>query len=173
MTRHKVEPPSGNRRGFALLEVIVAVAISGFVGGGITVATIQVLDVNARSTVHMTILNDVESAVHWISRDTQMAQVVALTAPDGFPLTLTWVEWNGTSHNVTYSVQNSEFQRSYSQNQNQPVTTVVAHHINVDSQMTNVQISDGTLVFRLTAAIGGFRPGSETRLFKVFPRSAR
>lgn len=172
MTRHK-GPLSGNRRGFALIEVIVAVAISGVVGGGITVATIQVLDVNARSTVHMTVLNDVESAVHWITRDAQMAQTVNLAGPAGLPLTLTWIEWNGTSHNVTYRVQNSELQRSYSQNQSQPVTAVVAHHINVDPQMTNVQNSDGTLVFRITAAIGGFRPGSETRLFKVFPRTAR
>ena len=171
MTAGKTLRTDNNEKGFTLIEVIVALALSCLVGGSITMSIFQVLDVNARSTTHMTVLDDVERAVHLITLDAQMAQLMSIVPPSGFPLTLTWVEWDGTSNNVTYSIQEGKLLRNYSRNGGTLVSTVVAHHIDSEPQMTNVQYSGGTLVFRITTTVGGFRPGSESRSFKVFPRA--
>ncbi len=173
MTFRRLGQMNKNQRGLTLIEVLIVIAITGIIIGGITTAIFQVFDVNARSTAHMTAVKEVEKAVHLITRDAQMAQSVNATAPSGgFPLTLTWVEWNNTSNNVTYSVQDGQLQRSYSVNDGQPSTTVVIPHLNPDSQMTNCQFSSGVFAFKITAATGGSSPASETRSFKVVPRSA-
>jgi len=172
MTFRRLGQMNKNQRGLTLIEVLIVIAITGIIIGGITTAIFQVFDVSARSTAHMTAVKEVENAVHWVIRDAQVAQSVNATAPSGFPLTLTWVEWNNTSNNVTYSVQNGQLQRSYSVNGGQPSTTVVIPHLNPDSQMTNCQFSSGVLAFKITAATDGSSPASETRSFKVVPRSA-
>ena len=119
----------------------------------------------------MTAVKEVENAVHRIIRDTQMAQSVNATAPNGFPLTLTWVAWNNTSNNVTYSVQNGQLQRNYSLNGGQPTKTAVVPHINPDPALTSCNFTSGVLAFKITATIGGSRPASETRSFEVIPRA--
>jgi len=176
MTSHRLGQVNKNQRGFTLIEVLIAIAISGIIGGSITMVISQVFDVNARSVTHMTAVSEVENAIHWIARDAQMAQNVAPTPPNPnnpneFPLTLTWGEWGNTLNNATYSVQNGQLQRNYSVNGGQPSTTVVVRHINSGSQMTNWKFNGVVLTFKITASIDGPRPASETRSFEVFPKA--
>jgi prepilin-type N-terminal cleavage/methylation domain-containing protein len=162
---------SKSQRGFTLVEVLISIAIVGVMGGGITTVIYQIFDVNAMSTNRMTAIKEVEYAIHWITPDAQMAQSLNSTAPSGFPLTLTWVEWNNTSNNVTYSVQNGQLQRSQSVNGGQPIDTILMRHLNPDPQMTNCQFSSGVLTFKITATVTGFRSVSETRSLNIISRS--
>lgn len=161
---------SKSQRGFTLVEMIIVVAIIGLIGGGLATAVFQMWSLNALSTGRATAVRQVENAIHWISRDAQMAQTVQTGGDSGFPLNLSWVRWDNTANNVTYSIQNSELQRTYSVNSSQPTSTVVAQYIKTDSGATNCQFTDGALTFKITILVGGFRPVSETRLGKVVPK---
>jgi len=162
-----------NQRGFMLIEVIVATAITSLMSVGITMAISHVLNVNALSTNHVTALKQVENAAYWISRDAQMAQIVQTSGGSGFPLNLSWIEWDNTMHQVSYSLEANKLERSHSVNSSEPSRTVVAQYINADSGMTNCQFVDGAFTFRVTASVGGFRPVSETRILQVIPRTAQ
>ncbi len=171
-----------NQRGFALIEVLIVIAITGIISGGITTAIFQVFDVNARSTAHMTAVKQVESAVYWISRDAQMAQgVVTGDDPETEFLILTWADWyytegqvTYTAHQVTYSIANGELKRSHlsvsPEHPSETTEAVVARHI--DPEMTNFNFTDdGVLTFELTASVDkGSGTQSETRVCEVIPR---
>ena len=159
------------QQGFTLIEVLIAIAISSIIGIAVTTSIFQVFDVNARNNNNMTAINEMENAVYSITPDAQMAQNITATASSGFPLTLTWVEWNGDSYDVTYDIQNGQFQRSYSINGGTPNTTIVAQHI--DSAQTSCNFTNGTLAFKITAAVSGYRPASQTRSFTIALRSAQ
>jgi len=160
-----------DQKGFTLIEMIVVVAIIGLISGAVAGTVSQVFVVNAQSTARMTAVKQVESAVHWISRDAQMAQIVLPSGGPGFPLNLSWKEWNNTTNNVSYALQNGELLRSHSINGSAPSQTVIAEHINTDTGMTEFNYDSGVVIFKLTASVSGFRQASETRVVKVIPRS--
>ncbi len=162
---------SRSQRGFTLVEMLVAVAITSIIVPTIGMSTFQVLSGNARSVAHMIAVKQVESAVHRISRDVQMAQIVQTGGGSGFPLTLTWVKWDNTEDQVTYTIQNGELERAYSINGGEPTSTVLAHHINTESGATSCQFVNGVFTFQITASLEGFKPASETRVGKIIPRS--
>ncbi|MFW0860383.1 MAG: prepilin-type N-terminal cleavage/methylation domain-containing protein, partial [Dehalococcoidia bacterium] len=85
-----------SQRGFTLIELIIAIAITGIIIGGIVMTIFQVISVNALTANHLTAVRQVQNAGHWITSDAKMAQSVATTGASGFPLTLTWSEWGGT-----------------------------------------------------------------------------
>lgn len=164
-----------NRRqgGFTLLEILVALAITGFIGAGLNTAIIQIMKVNALTNNYVIAVKQVENAAYWISRDVRMAQTVQPGGGSGFPLNLAWVEWGGTTHQIDYTLQNGQLIRSSSVNATPPVVMMVARHISSNADNTSCQYSNGVFNFKLTASVSGFRPVSETRLAQVIPRSAQ
>ena len=160
-----------SQRGYTLIELLVTIGILGVIAPAIGIAIFQVFSVYSLSTNHLTAVKQVENAVYRISRDTEMAQTIQTGGISGFPLNLTWVEWNNTSNNVTYTIQNGVLQRAYSVNGSQSTTTLVARHINIDPGETICQYSNGVLSLNITASLGGFRPASETRVCRIVPRS--
>lgn len=160
-----------SQKGVTLVELLIAIAITGIIGGAIATFAFQIYDGNTRSTNHMTVIKQLENAIHWLSRDIQMSQTVQPDASLGFPLYLTWTEWNNTVHNVTYSLVGSELQRSASIDSGQPAITIVAQYVDTDSAMTNCQFDNGVFTFKLTAVIDtSSRQISETRVGEIVPR---
>jgi prepilin-type N-terminal cleavage/methylation domain-containing protein len=111
-----------NQKGFTLIELMVAIAISSVITGGITMTIFQVIIGSARTNNHMIAVRQAQNAGYWVSHDAQMAQSVTLGASSGFPLTLTWTDWDDNEvHQVAYTLEDmtggsKQLKRSHSSN---------------------------------------------------------
>ena len=83
-----------NQTGLTLIELIVAMAITALVTGGITGSIFQIFAVSAQDNANMTAVKQVENAIHWISRDVLMTQIIEPSEGSGFPLNLTWIDFD-------------------------------------------------------------------------------
>ncbi len=127
----------------------MAIAVTAIITGGITMSIFQVFDGNTRSSNHMIAVRQVQNAGYWVSRDVQMARSVAPTAdPDGFPVTLTWADWDtGDEYQVVYSVSvvDNKLQREHYTNRHvnpdPDATSVAAEYIDPDN--TNCEFTAG------------------------------
>jgi Tfp pilus assembly protein PilW len=161
-----------NQHGFSLVELVFALGAGGLIVSAMTMAIFQVFANNAELNAHMTAVQQVENAIHWMRQDALMAQVVEPNGGSGLPLTLTWVNVNNNVNEVTYSLENGELQRSHSIDGAAPTDRIVAQYIESDSEMTSIQFVDSVLTVRITATVTGFRPSSETRVAEVIPRGS-
>jgi len=100
-----------------------------------------------------------------------MAQTIQADGSTGFPLSLSWVEWDSTEHSISYLLETDKLYRSYTVNGGEPSRSIVAKHINTDSLLTNCQFNAGILTLKITASVDGFRPTIATRIIEIMPRS--
>jgi prepilin-type N-terminal cleavage/methylation domain-containing protein len=166
-----------NQRGFTLIELIIAIAISGAIGGGMLLSIYQVTSYQAMDRARMNTVKQVEEAIHYIVRDAQTAQIVEPSADsDGFPLTLSWTEWqkaddSNIEHQVIYSIVGNEMRRSYSIGSGDPEVITVARYVDTDPDKTNCGYASGVLDLEITATISGFpKEISETREIEIITR---
>jgi prepilin-type N-terminal cleavage/methylation domain-containing protein len=160
------------QRGFTLLEIVVALAIVGALASVIVMTISQIFTSNMRDSARMTAVQDAQSALHWLSRDAQMAQTVQTGGSAGFPLQLNWVEWEtNDTYSVNYSLVNGEFKRGISINGGTATEAVIASHIDTDESMTNCAFTGRVLTVSLTASVPyGSKTASETRKVEVLAR---
>ncbi len=163
---------SKNESGFTLIETLVSLAITGLIGLGAAMSSVQVLNQTARNNDFTTASRNAMNAVYWISRDAQMAQTVSGVA--GFPatsdLSLAWVDWNNSSHNATYSLENGLLQRSHNVD-GQITGTLIAEYINPSANMTSCVSVNGTLTLTITSSVGeGSRIVDVTRIREMTSR---
>jgi len=179
MIFHRLGLINKKERGFTLIELLVALAITGLITGAITMTIFQVVNVTARTNNHMTAVRQVQNAGYWVSHDGQMAQSIDIgddPLGEGFPLILTWTDWDDTVHQVTYTLENmiggpKQLKRSHSVNGGEPSETIVARYIVPGVPKTNVEFTYGVLTFTVTAAVGGdWQEASETRVYEIVPR---
>lgn len=160
------------QRGFTLIELMVTIAITAILSSGVTMTVFQIFDSNTRSTAHMSAIKQVESAIHWISRDTQMAQVVDAD-PSGANevLKLQWTEWDNTVNVVTYTLTGGELKRNLVQVPGTTTEIPIAQYI-VSDPATDFTFdsSSNVLTLKITASVG--TPAiTETREGEVKPRA--
>ena len=172
MTSHKLGLINKNQWGFTLLEVMLALAITGLVSSGVTMTFFQVVNGSARANNYMTAVRQVQNAGYCVSRDAQMAQPQKVVASGALPFTLKWTDWDKNNHEVVYSLADNKLQRSHSINGGLAETGIIAEFINPDPAMTGCDFTDGKLTFTVTATVGaGSRyEQSETRVYEVVPR---
>jgi prepilin-type N-terminal cleavage/methylation domain-containing protein len=160
-----------NQKGFTLIEVLAVLAITGIMGLGVAMATSQVVNQGGRNSDYTTASRHTLNAIHWVGRDIQMSQTIEPDGVWGFPLTLSWVEWDNSSHQVTYSISaEDKLMRSYSGNGS--METVVAEYINADSGNTACAfISDNVVMVKVTTTVGdGSNAVSITKVREIAPR---
>lgn len=180
-----------NQAGFTGLEMVIAIALAGIIGGAALMTTLQLIQGMDRSTNYVQAISQVQSAGYWVSHDAQMAQdVVVDSDADGLPMTLTWEDWDSTNGNryiVTYSLEVDVsgvivLQRRYEEveiatdSTVTDETTIVARYIDSDPSKTNCVWDDDVdkLTFTVTATVGADTPqeASKTRTYEILPRPA-
>ena len=160
-----------NNKGFTVIEAIVSLFIISIIGLGGAMANAQVLTQTSRNNDYTTADRQTLNAAYWITNDYQMAQTIQTDGASGFPLTLQWVEWDNTSHEVIYTVENNTIKRSHATDGGQPVITVIASYINPETSMTNCSSTNGTLELKVTATVGeGVRTINVTKVHEITSR---
>jgi prepilin-type N-terminal cleavage/methylation domain-containing protein len=165
MILHSLKSIIINQRGITLIEVLVAVAISSIITGGITMTTLQVISGSAHTSNHSIIITQVQNAGYWVSHDAQMAQIVEITSQTGFPLTLTWTDWDAVTYQSFYSFDGNKLKRVHTEG-GVPETTYVAEFIDpnetkiISASITpdsgcTYSLPDITDAFTITDGVGG------------------
>jgi prepilin-type N-terminal cleavage/methylation domain-containing protein len=167
-----------NQTGFTLIELVVAMAITGILGVGVFTALFQIRNVNDTDNARMSAVKQVENAVYYINRDAQSAQTITPGGDSGFPLTLTWKTWGTptasppvppSTQNIIYSLDsNGILSRSDGSSSKQ-----IARYISTDSDDTNC--SYNLTNHRITIQISAIytirsKQAREMRQIEIVPR---
>ena len=166
-----------------MVELLIAMLLTGIVATAITGTILYVLNVNFSTANRMTAVRQVRNVGFWISPDVQMARNVEPGASSGFPLTLTWTDWaTNYTHEVIYTLENmpsSEFKRLQREHKiyidselDSTTTTILAEYIDpaqtsLDPDQPCIFPDCGAFKFTVTATVGG---QSETRVYEVETR---
>jgi prepilin-type N-terminal cleavage/methylation domain-containing protein len=175
MRFHRVLKTRNRQSGYTMLELLIGIMLLGIISGGITTFIYQIIDTYNRSTSRMTAVKEVENAIHSISRDVQMAQIISTDTsdPSGLPLTLTWVDWDNTTYSVIYSVQDDQLTRTM----NSGTATVMVSHLDIPQTVCHYDVDTilnrKIFTMQLTSTVVGYRTASESRSIEIIPRSAQ
>jgi prepilin-type N-terminal cleavage/methylation domain-containing protein len=157
-----------NQQGITLVELVIALVIGAIIAGATGTGVYQIWANDAHSKAHMTAIKQVENALHYISRDIQMAQVIqtdSLAAEE--VLRLTWVDWDDNiTYQVSYTLSSGNLKRDCSAG-NQ---TVIAQHVTSFS-VSPIPYSGDEVTVTITSTVEGVKPASETRIVETIPRS--
>jgi prepilin-type N-terminal cleavage/methylation domain-containing protein len=170
--KSKMKKLHKDQRGLTFVELLIVIAIAGFIAAAITGVLFQVLTINTRTSNHMTAVRQVQQAGFWVSPDVQMAQNVTPGGCTGCLLSLNWTEVTGnhTAHRVIYRLVDmsgglKRLQREHYIGPSLDSTTIVAEYI---SSASFVKLPSGNAYnFTVTATVGA---ENETRLYEVKPR---
>jgi len=168
-----------NQRGVTLIELVIAIGITGSIMAGVSNGIFQLITINGDSNAHMTAVKQVENALHWIGRDAQMAQIVDTTTDpdpdvDSFPLTLSWTDWDNIANVVEYEIEEGNLIRRHTEGVDITESTV-SRLIESDVNSTNCTWDSDArkLTLQITATVPwSGQEASETRTAEISPRPA-
>jgi len=171
-----------DQRGISLIEMVTVVALIGLLAAAIVMTLAQVLTVSSSATDRMIAVRQVQQAGKEVSKDVLQSQNVTPHSHNetGFPLTLTWKEWDETHNKVEYDVTPDNYlQRTLTITPKDgqpypPAVFIIAQYIVSYDERTGEpktycewQSGPRVLTFRVTATVGR---SSETRTYEIQPR---
>ena len=163
-----------DQKGMTLMELMVAIGIASFLIVGVTAAILQLISVSDRNSNYMTAYTEVQNAGFSVTSDAVQALAVSIVddpeTPEVELLTLDWLDFNGDTHQVVYTLEDGsgglkELWRDYSNGVTQE-TTRVAKYID---PVTNCSWdeTENVLTLVVTAEVGS---KTATRTYNVEPR---
>jgi prepilin-type N-terminal cleavage/methylation domain-containing protein len=182
------------QRGFTLIEILAALAITAVISTILMVAITQVVQISSSTANRQIAIKQVENGVHYISRNSQMAQSVIPLNNLGEPiavnvltneivfdlmvddiLTVSWQDWDTQSTLVEYCVNDGVLVQKITLNKDKAGETYsessIANRISEASGNWNTDAK--YLTITLTSSVGGTRPESETRTVQIRPFSVQ
>jgi prepilin-type N-terminal cleavage/methylation domain-containing protein len=166
-----------NNRGFTLIEVIIAVAITGVIMTGITTGIIQLLTINNQNTNSITAQRQVQQVGYAMSTDGVQARSIienvggnahlADTNPFSWPIKYSWIDNNGVTHDTVYTLSGGVVSRSETFG-----ATTINKNIATDiSTAVFSRTGNGTYRLVITAVINGKFTVTETRTYDIKMRA--
>jgi prepilin-type N-terminal cleavage/methylation domain-containing protein len=140
-------------RGFSLVELLVATAITGLIVSGLGTAIYQILTVTDYGNDRLTATHEVQNVAHWFSFDGQRASM----ASGGSELVLTLPD----DSSVTYTVIGTKLDRMADGS-----TMTLAQNI----ASANFSIEDQTITMTITSYPQGRWSVSENGTYQVHRR---
>jgi prepilin-type N-terminal cleavage/methylation domain-containing protein len=133
--------------GFTLLELIIAVALTGIVTTGVTTAIYQTFNLSTRSSNHMIAVREVQEAGYWFSLYAYMASDIEVSGDSGFPMTMRWIDFaTNKKQEVVFSLNSSGLRGKYyiSGNLSSVETGKIPVLEFVDPDETNCKLAGGS-----------------------------
>ena len=176
-----------DEKGFTLIELLIALVITGLIVAAATGTIFQIFQ-STSASADMLAIRQVQTAGYWVSKDALQAQNITTsgnaTGGNGFPLNLTWTDWDDKFHQIDYylyKISNStDLRQLWRQEQvtgTLPATIMVAQYIDPAPTKTNCAplnktlAHNETLTFTVTASVKGARgTQTETRTYEIKPR---
>jgi len=172
-----------DQRGLTLLELLIAIVLTGAITSGITMTIFQVFDTSSRTSNHMIAIRQVQHAGKQVSEDLLQAQHINDNPDTPELLTLNWTDWdNNAQHKIAYTLEDmpsGEFKilwRRHYINSSLDSTTKVAEYIDPaetscvpEPEDCDPELEDCAFTFTVTANVSG---QSETRVYEVTPRAS-
>ena len=141
------------QRGLSLVELVVAVAVTGIIVVFLGTAIYQMITITGYGNSRLTALHELQNAAHWFTRDGQRA--VSADASGGLLLTIS------ESLSITYSLAGTELRRDPGGNPMVLARNISSAAFSVDSR---------TVTMSLTSSPGGRDAVSENATYRVFLR---
>jgi len=140
-------------RGFTLVELIIATAITGLIVGVLGTAVFQIVNVTDYGGDKLVAAHELQNAAHWVSRDAQMAD----NATGGSELVLTLPD----ASTITYTVNSTELLRTAGGSSMTLAQNITSANFSVENRIVTMSI---------TSSPEGRWNVSENRTYKVYLR---
>jgi prepilin-type N-terminal cleavage/methylation domain-containing protein len=127
--------------GYTLIEMVMVIAIMGILTVAVNQAISHAVRISSHGADSMTAIKQVENALHWLNIDVQQSRTIEPELGDGFPLSLSWIDWDGSVHDVTYTIDGSDLKRSVSTDGAPPTQMVIAQYVDPDAAATNCRLT--------------------------------
>jgi type II secretory pathway pseudopilin PulG len=155
---------------FTLIELLIGLAVVIMLLGLVAAAVDQTLSVNASSGARTAAIRQLDVTIDSLRKDIQMAQRINVASGSGFPLELTWIEWNNDVYDITYSLEGNNLRREVEVNGVTRLAATLATDI-TEIKVNSLPYLSGNLSISITSSLEGFKSATESRTFQVEPRT--
>jgi prepilin-type N-terminal cleavage/methylation domain-containing protein len=155
-----------SQKGFTLVEVMMAMAITAVILTVITTALSQVMSISWSGHKRMDAIKQVENALFVINRDAQVASSISTASPGN------WLVFTMTDNStVTYKIVDpGNSAPLYLQRIEGNSSSSIARYINNASGMTSCSYNGSLLSVKVTSTLAGLGSATETRQMMIYPR---